>query len=183
MVPLHFSQPVKFLLSSVFLVSAALISSAPRADDFAVTRRLGISLATLQKSLEKGAAPVVFTPRPGSTQGTQETRLPNKAGAVQASGDQDNLSVVVFWMAVDRQKKRIDPESRNYLDALVRLFISETESVALWLDQVLQRALTESEGDSHLESQLFDTYQLKATYVPSMNPPMLSLTLMKSAEE
>jgi hypothetical protein len=126
---------------------------------------------------------VVFSPRPGSTQGTQEARLPNRAGVVQASGDQGNLSVVVLWMVVDQQKKRLDSGSRGYLDAFMHTFLSENEPVAVWLDQVLQRALTESENDSHLESQLFDTYQLKATYVPSMTPPMLSLTLMKSPEE
>jgi hypothetical protein len=174
---------VKLLSPFVFLVGTALITSATKADDFAVTRRLGISLATLQKSLEKVAAPVTFAPRAGSRQGTQEARLPNKAGAVQASGDQDNLSVVVLWVPVDQQKRSFDPGSREYLDAFVRTFVSESESVAVWLDQVLHRALTESEGGSHLESQLFDAYQFKATYVPSMTPPMLSLTLTKSTQE
>ena len=110
------------------------------------------------------------------------TRLPGKAGVVQASGDPDNLAVVVLWMPVDQQKKRIEPGSRGYLDALVRMFLSENEPVALWLDQVLQRALSEGAGNSHLESQLFDTYQLKAMYVPSMSPPMLSLIFSISAE-
>jgi hypothetical protein len=174
---LHPSPSVKFIASIFLLISAILITLPASAQDFAVTRRLGISLATLQKSLEKVATPVTFAPRPGSAQGTQEARLPNKAGAVQASGDQDNLSVVVLWMPIDQQKKRFDPGSRAYLDALVRTFISESESVAVWLDQVLHRALTESESGPHLESQLFDAYQLKATYVPSMNPPMLSLTV------
>ncbi len=86
-------------------------------------------------------------------------------------------------MPIDQQKKRIDPGSRGYLDTLVRTFISENEPVALWLEQVLQRALAESAGSSHLESQLFDTYQLKAMYVPSMSPPMLSLTVTMSDDQ
>lgn len=157
--------------------------SATSADDFAVARRLGISLSTLQKSLEKVAAPVEFAPRPGSTQGTQEARLPNKAGMVQASGDQDNISIGVLWLPVDRQNKRLGLESREFLKAFVQTFISDYEPVALWLEHVLQRALTESESNPYLESQLFDAYQLKAHYVPSMTPPMLSLTLTKSAED
>ena len=177
------SSHVKFIPLPVLFISVVWAVSATGAEDFAVARRLGISLATLQKSLEKVATPVVFSPRPGSTQGTQEARLPNKAGAVQVSGDLDNLSVVVLWLPVDQQNKRYAPGSRAYLEALVRTFISESEPVAVWLDRALHRALTEGEGGSHLESQLFDTYQLKATYVPSMTPPMMSLTLMKSTQE
>src|SRR5262249_53895954 len=119
----------------------------------------------------------------GSTLGTQEVRLPNKAGVVQASGGQDNLAVVVLWMPVDQAKKRIELGSRGHLDALVRKVISDSEAVALWVDQVLQRALAESPGSSHLESQLFDTYQLKAMYVPSMSPPMLSFTVTASEDQ
>jgi hypothetical protein len=180
---LHFRLSVKLFSLVISIVGSVLIASATNADDFAVARRLGVSLATLQKNLEKVAASVVFSPRPGSAQGTQEARLPNKAGVVQASGDQDNVSVVVLWLPIDRQNKRIGLESRGFLNALVRTFISDSEPVTLWLEQVLQRALTESESGPHLESQLFDTYQLKANYVPSMTPPMLSLTLMKSVEE
>jgi len=176
------SPQVKIYTLTVFFIGAALTVAATYAADFAVTRHLGVSLSTVQKSLEKVSGPLAFTPRPGSTQGTQETRLPNKAGVVQASGDPDNLAVVVLWMPVDQQKKRIEPGSRGYLDALVRMFLSENEPVALWLDQVLQRALSEGAGNSHLESQLFDTYQLKAMYVPSMSPPMLSLIFSISAE-
>jgi hypothetical protein len=173
---------VKIHTLTVFFIGASLTAAVTRAADVAVTHRLGVSLPTLQKSLEKVSGPLAFAPRPGSTQGTQETRLPDKAGVVQAGGDPDNLAVVVLWIPVDQQTKRINPGSRGYLDALVRMFISENEPVTLWLDQVLQRALSESAGNSHLESQLFDTYQLKATYVPSMSPPMLSLTVTMSAE-
>ena len=176
------SPQVKIYTLTVFFIGATLTAAVTQAADFAVTRRLGVSLPTVQKSLEKVSGPLAFTPRPGSTQGTQETRLPGKAGVVQASGDPDNLAVVVLWMPVDQQKKRIEPGSRGYLDALVRMFLSENEPVALWLDQVLQRALSEGAGNSHLESQLFDTYQLKAMYVPSMSPPMLSLTVTMSEE-
>ncbi len=70
--------------------------------------------------------------------------------------------MVVLWIPVDQQKKRIGLESRGFLDALVHTFISEREPVAVWLDQVLQRVLTEGEGGSHLESQLFDTDQLRS---------------------
>lgn len=174
---------MKRSLLFVLFLAPLLVVSATQADDFAVTRRLGVSLVTLQKNLEKVATPIVFAPRPGSTQGTQEARLPNKAGMVQASGDQDNLSVVVLWLLVDRQNKRFSFDSRGFLSALVRTFISDSDPVTLWLEQVLQRSLTESEGGPHLESQLFDTYQLKAHFMPAMTPPMLSLTLMKSAED
>ena len=172
------------LLSLIgFLFSTAGIVTAASAADFVPTKPLGISLSTLQQSLEKVNRPIVFVPRPGSTQGTQESRLPDKAGVVQANGDRDNLAVVVLWLPIDQQKKRIDSGSRGYLDALVRTFISENEPVVLWLEQVLQRALSESGGTSHLESQLFDTYQLKAMYVPSMSPPMVSLTVTMSDDQ
>lgn len=166
---------ISFIVIATFVscLSAAFVYAA----DYTPSKRLGISLATLQQSLEKVDRPVVFAPRSGSTQGTQEARLPNKAGVVQASGDHDNLAVVVLWMPIDQQKKRIELGSRGYLDVLMRKMISDSEPVALWLDQVLQRALSESPGSSHLESQLFDTYQLKAMYVPSLSPPMLSLTV------
>jgi len=174
---------VKSFSFFLFLVGAIVLAASSSAQDFAVSRRLGISLATLQKNLEKVAAPIAFASRAGSTQGTQEAPLPNRAGVVQASGDQENLGVIVLWLPVDLQKKRIDSGSRGYLDALVQTFMAESEPVALWLERVLQRALTEGESGSHLESQLFDTYQFKATYVSSLSRPMLSLTLTKSAEE
>ena len=167
---------------AALLLTILLNDTGVFAADFVPARRLGLSLTSLQQLLEKVSHPVVFALRPGSSQGTQETRLPNKAGAVQASSDPDNLAVIVLWMPVDTQQKRIALASRPYLEALVKNFLPDPTAVSLWLEQVLQRALEDDASSSHLESQLLDTYQFKASYVPALSPPMLSVTITKSDE-
>src|SRR5262245_27878755 len=108
------------------LVVTLLVVSLGIAPAFAfdpsLSPRLGISLSTLQTTLGKVAGPVTFAPRPGSSQGTQETRLPENAGVVQAGSSPENLSVVVLWMPVDAQGKLAGAKPKLYLEALVRLF-------------------------------------------------------------
>jgi hypothetical protein len=78
-------------------------SEAVYAADPYLSQRLSVSLAALQKSLEKVGGPVTLVPRPGSTQGTLEARLPGNAGIVQAGGGSENLAVVILWLPVDQQ--------------------------------------------------------------------------------
>jgi hypothetical protein len=154
-----------------------------RAADFYPSRRLGISLATLQKALEKVGGPLVFAPRPGSTQGTQETRLAENVGIVQASGDPGNLIVAVLWLPVDNQGKLAGAKARAYLDTFSQIFSADREAVARWVKEVLERAVTETEKTPYLESQLFAGHQFKAIYTPTLNPPMVSLTVTAAEEE
>lgn len=144
--------------------------------------RLGLSLATLQRALEKVAGPVVFAPRQGSSQGTQEARLAENAGIVQAGGDTGNLAAVVLWLPVDAQGKLAGTKARPYLNAFVELFLRDSEAVARWVDQVLQRAVAKGGNTPHLEAQLFAEHQFKATYMPTLSPPMLSLTVIAARD-
>ena len=145
--------------------------------------RLGFSLTTVQKALERVGGPVVFAPRPGSQQGTQEARLPENAGIVQAGGDTANLLAVVLWLPVDAKGKPAGAKARLYLDAFVRLFTSDSESIVLWIRQVLERAVADTGSAPHLESQLLDKHQFKAMYVPTLSPPMVSLTVVAVEEQ
>jgi hypothetical protein len=65
---------------------------------------------------------------------------------------------------------------------MIRNFTTESEQMALWIDQVLKRAVTETGGGPHLESQLFGRYQFKATYTSSLSPPILSLAVTAAEE-
>jgi len=169
---------------TLFILFAVCINGeVAYAADLYLSRRLGVSQSTLQKSLEKVGGPVTFTPRPGSTQGTQEARLPEHAGIVQAGGGSENLAVVILWLPVDQQGRLSGAKAQSYLDALVRNFTAESEQVVLWIDQVLRRAVAETRGGPHLESQLFGRYQFKATYAPSLSPPMISLTVTAAEEQ
>jgi len=145
--------------------------------------RLGISLATLQTTLEKVGGSLVFAPRPGSQQGTQEARLPDNAGVVQAGGAKENLTAVVLWLPVDAAGKLAGAKARPYLDAFVRLFVPESEAIMRWIPEVLERGVADSRGSAHLESQLLDKYQFKAMYMPTLSPPMLSLTVVATDEQ
>jgi len=143
---------------------------------------LNVTLSELQAGLSKVSGPVTFTPRPGNSQGTQEVRLPESAGTVQAAGSPGNLSVVVLWLPVAATGKFASTKSRPYLVAFVEVFTRESDPVVLWIEQVLERALAEKGNTPHLESQLFDERQLKVTYVPTLSPPMLSMTVEDSGQ-
>jgi hypothetical protein len=175
----------RFHISACFSLSLALLLFCPAAHaaDFSATRRLDVSQETLRKGLEKIGSPVTFAPRVGSTQGTQEARLPDNAGLVQAGGDPENLTTVVLWLPVDDKGNLVGTKARAYLEAIVANFVREREQIALWVDQVLKRALAEARGTLHLESQLLEKYQFKATYMPTLNPPMVSLTVTATESE
>ena len=162
-----------------FALIVALNWSGPPAfaRDSYFSTRLGISLSTVQETLGKVAGPVTFTPRPGSKQGTQEARLAGNVGIVQAGGDPGNLTTVVLWVAVDAHGKLVGADARPYLNAVVQLFTADSEPILIWVDQVLSRAIAESKGSPHLEASLFAGHQFKATYMPNLSPPMLSLAV------
>jgi hypothetical protein len=174
---------VIFSFISSLLLASLLFQATAYAADFAVTSRLGISQDALRKGLEKIGGPVTFTPRPGSTQGTQEARLPDNAGLVQAGGNMGNLTTIVLWLPVDAKGNLVGMKARTYLEAVVANFVSEREQITLWVEQVLKRALSEARGGLHLESQLMEKYQFKATYMPTLNPPMVSLAITASGDE
>ena len=136
-----------------------------------------MTLSELQTGLSKVSGPVTFALRPGSSQGTQEVRLPESAGIVQAAGSSGNLSVVVLWLPVVATGKFATAKPRPYLVAFVEVFTRESDPVVQWIEQVLERAVAEKVNTPHLESQLFDDRQLKVTYVPTLSPPMLSITV------
>jgi hypothetical protein len=163
-------------------LALSLFCLIAHAADFYAARRLGVSLATLQKGLEQVAGPVTFAPRSGSTQGTQEARLPENAGIVQVAGGNENLAVVVLWLPVDKQGNLVGAKARVYVETVVANFVSESEQLVLWVDQVLKRAIAEPRSAPYLESQLADKYQFKATYLPALSPPMMSLTVAATEE-
>lgn len=175
----------RFAIPAFFSLSLALLLFCPTAHaaDFSATRRLDVSQETLRKGLEKIGGPVTFTPRVGSKQGTQEARLPENAGLVQAGGDPANLTTVVLWLPVDDKGNLVGMNARAYLEAVVANFVRERERITLWVEQVLKRALSEARGTLHLESQLMEKYQFKATYTPTLSPPMMSLTVTAAESE
>lgn len=138
---------------------------------------LNVSLSELQASLRTVDSAVTFAPRPGSAHGTQEARLPENSGVVQAAGSPGNLSVIVLWLPVGTNGQFVNAKSRPYLAALLRVFTEEGDAVVRWVERVLGHAMEDGGKTSHLESQLFDHRQLKALYVPTLSPPMLSLTV------
>jgi hypothetical protein len=142
-----------------------------------------VSQATLRKGLEKVGGPVTFAPRAGSTQGTQEARLPDNAGIVQVSGGKENLTVVAVWLPVDDKGNLVGAKARAYLETVVANFVREREQIVLWVDQVLKRALSEVRSSLYLESQLAEKYQFKVAYVPTLSPPMMSMTVTASEDE
>lgn len=170
------------LLFLLPLCVAAADRTASCAADPYFSTRLGISLATLQEALGKVAGPVSFAPRPGSAQGTQEARLAGNVGVVQAGGDPGNLTAVVLWLPVDGQGKLGGGEVRRYVDAFVRLFTPDGEAVVVWVEQVLSRAVAEAKETPHLEALLSSGHQFKATYLPTMSPAMVSLTVTAADE-
>ncbi|HEV8717630.1 MAG TPA: hypothetical protein VGX03_33005 [Candidatus Binatia bacterium] len=165
------------------LFPACLSRGTAHAFDPYLSPRLGIPLTTLQTTLEKVGGSIIFAPRPGSQQGTQEARLPDNAGIVQAGGDSANLTAVVLWLPVDATGKLAGAKARPYLAAFVRLFTPKSEAIMLWIPQVLERAVVDSGSGPHLESQLLDRHQFKAMYVPTLSPPMLSLTVVAAEEQ
>jgi hypothetical protein len=179
---LCFSKQTVRVLFLVSILSVSLDGATAFATGSYFSTRLGISLSTLQEALGKVAGPAVFAPRPGGSQGTQEARLPGNAGIVQAGGDRGNLTTVVLWLPVDTQGKLIGPNARLYLNTFIRLFTPDSESVVLWVDQVLGRALAESKGAPHLEALLSTGHQFKATYMPTLSPAMLSLSVAVANE-
>ena len=176
MIQIFYSLALSLSLASLFLCPTA------HATDFYAPRRLGVSLATLQKGLEKVGGPTTFAPRSGSTSGTLEARLPENAGTVQAAGGKENLAVIVLWLPVDKEGKLVGAKARTYVETVVTNFVSESEPIVLWIGQVLQRAVAEPRSAPYLESQLSDKYQFKATYVPTLSPPMMSLTVTATEE-
>jgi len=167
-----------FFLSPLFFLFCVPAS----ATDFYAPRRLGVSLATLQKGLEKVGGPVTFAPRSGSTSGTLEARLPENAGTVQAAGGTENLAVIVLWLPVDKEGNLVGAKAHAYVENMVANFVSDSEQLVRWIDQVLRRAVAEPRSTPYLESQLADKYQFKATYLPARSPPMMSLTVTATEE-
>ena len=164
------------------LFGLPLFHSTVHATDFYAPRRLGVSLATLQKELEKVGGPVTFAPRSGSTSGTLEARLPENAGTVQVAGGIENLAVIVLWLPVDKEGNLVGAKARAYVETVVTNFVSESEQLVLWVGQVLKRAVAEPRSTPYLESQLADKYQFKATYLPARSPPMMSMTVTATEE-
>jgi hypothetical protein len=171
------------LFIPLVLFSWCLCSTPSHAFDPYLSPRLGISLSTLQAALEKVAGPVVFAPRPNSPQGTQEARLPENAGIVQAGGGPENLAAAVLWLPVDAQGHLGGNKARSYLEAFVGACTADSQAVVSWVTQVLERAVVAPGNAPHLESRLLAKHQLKATYVPTLSPPMLSLTVIAVGEE
>ncbi len=170
------------IFALLVLLAAGWGGMAAQAFDPYLSPRLGLSLATLQNTLEKVAGPVVFAPRPDSQQGTQEARLAENAGIIQAGGEPENLAAVVLWLPVDAQGKLAGAKARPYLNAFVELFTRDSEPVLHWVEAVLERAVADPGSTPHLESQLFAAHQFKATYMRTLSPAMVSLTVI-SAEE
>jgi hypothetical protein len=168
----HCWLPLLFFLS---LLSLAINSYG--------SDRLGISLQTFQQSLGKGREPLTFSPRPGSTSGTQEARLPENAGVVQAGGDPGNLTAVVLWLPLDQQGKLAGSKAKTYLSEFIKPFVSDSEPLVLWVDTVLARARTNSRSERYLESQLTGGYQLKAVYDPTLPSPMVSITVTATGDD
>jgi hypothetical protein len=169
-------------LSLLSFLGSFLSAFLSHAFDPYLSPRLGVSLRTLQATLEKVESPVAFTPRPGSQQGTQEARLSRNAGIVQAGSDSENLAVVVLWLPIDTQGKLVGSQAQAYLSALVRLFLPESAETLRWVEQVLQRAVADTGKDSYVESRLSEKHQLKVMYVPTLSPPMFSLTVTAAEE-
>ncbi len=171
----YYGRVLIFFFLSLLVFPASCFAQYP-------SSYLNVTLSELQAGLSKVSGPVTFTPRPGNSQGTQEVRLPESAGTVQAAGSPGNLSVVVLWLPVAASGKFASAKSRPYLVAFVGVFTGESDPVARWIEQVLERALVEKATTPHLESQLFDERQLKVTYVPTLSPPMLSITVEGSGQ-
>lgn len=171
------------LLLLVQLGAVATERTPACAADRSFAPRLGVSLATLAHALAEVAGPVSFAPRPGSPQGTQEARLPAGAGIVQAAGDAGNLTAVVVWLPLAAHGRLPAGQARRYVEAVLRLFTSDSEAVVVWLEQVLSRAVTEAAGAPSLQALLFSRYQFKAMYLPTSTPPLVSLTVTAVGEE
>jgi hypothetical protein len=171
------------LFISLVLFSCCLSSTPSHAFDPYLSPRLGIPLSTLQAALEKVAGPIVFAPRPNSPQGTQEARLPENAGIVQAGGGPENLAAAVLWLPVDAQGHLGGGRARSYLEAFVGACTADSQTVVSWVMQVLERAVAAPGNAPYLESRLLPKHQLKTTYVPTLSPPMLSLTVIAVGEE
>jgi hypothetical protein len=168
---------VVWFLFFTLIVALSWSGTPACARDSYFSTRLGVSLSTLQETLGKVAGPVTFAPRPGSKHGTQEAWLAGNVGIVQAGGDPGNLTTVVLWVAVDEQGKLVGADAQPYLNALAKLFTADSEPILLWVNQVLSRAIAESTDAPHLEASLFAGHQFKATYMPTLSPPMLSLAV------
>jgi hypothetical protein len=160
-----------------------LLSASPLgAFDPYFSSHLDISLSELQAALTKVHGPVTFGPRPGSTQGTQEARLPDNAGMVQAAGSAGNLAVIILWLPVDASGKLVGANARQYLEAFLQLLTDEKGPFARWVEQVLEQGVAEKSGKPYLESRLVEERQFKAMYMPTLTPPMLSLTVEASGQ-
>ena len=91
--------------------------------------------------------------------------------------------MVVLWLPVDPKGNLVGAKATAYLKAVVANIVGESEQIVLWVDQVLRRAVAEARSAPYLESkQLAGTYQVKATYLPTLVPPMLSLTMTATQE-
>jgi hypothetical protein len=179
----QFDIPAFFFLSLFLSLTLLLFCPIAHAADFSAARRLGVSQEALRKGLEKVGGPVTFAPRAGSTQGTQEAYLPDNAGLVQVSGGTENLTVVVLWLAVDQKGNLVGTKARAYVETVVANFVREREPIVLWVEQVLKRALSEVRDRLYLESQLAEKYQFKVAYVPTLSPPMMSMTVTAAEDE
>src|SRR3989442_1796671 len=113
------------ILLGLFTVSLSGVTA--HAFDPYLSPRLGISLTTLRTALERVGGSITFAPRPGSRQGTQEARLPENAGIVQAGGDSANLTAVVLWLPVDATGNLARAKARSYFGAFVGRFIPKSE--------------------------------------------------------
>jgi hypothetical protein len=164
-------------------ILAVLLISAPLwAFDPYFSSHLDISLSELQAALAKVNGPVTFGPRPGSTQGTQEAHLPNNAGVVQAAGGAGNLAVVILWLPVDANGRLGGVKARQYLEAFLQLLTDDKDPLVRWAEQVLEHGVAEKGSTPYLESRLINERQFKAMYMPTLTPPMLSLTVEASGQ-
>ncbi len=140
--------------------------------------RLGLSLRTVQTALSKVDGPVEFSARPGSQSGTQQARLSEDRGVVQAGGRAENLSALVLWLPVDETGAVSDDVARAYLEAFVEIFVSVSEGIVPWIDGLLVRAAAEPTSPTYLESQLSSRHQFKGVLSRAYTPPMFSLTVV-----
>jgi hypothetical protein len=170
------------LLALLGLLATCLSPSTLRAFDPYFSSPLNITLSELQAALSKVHGPVTFGPRPGSTQGTQEARLPDNAGVVQAAGGAGNLAVIILWLPVGANGRLAGANARQYLDVFFQLLTDDKDPLVHWVEQVLERGVATKDGTPYLESRLIDERQLKAMYTPTLSPPMLSLTVEASGQ-
>jgi hypothetical protein len=58
----------------------------------------------------------------------------------------------------------------------------DKDPLVRWAEQVLEHGVAEKGSTPYLESRLINERQFKAMYMPTLTPPMLSLTVEASGQ-